>query len=324
MGNEIVPGIHRIEAPLGDRVVCVFVLVGERGTLLIDTGLDAIIPDYVVPYLARLGLAPGHVRYVLTTHADMDHMGGNAAMRARAPHALFMCHRLDQVWIEDVEKLIGENYGQFKDSHGVADDQGTNDWIRSAAKGTAMDMGLSGGERLSLGTDWWLEIWHTPGHTRGHVSVFDPRSRTMIIADAALYNGLYTANGAPAFPPTYRFVNAYVSTIQRLQAAPIETLLTSHYQVKRGAEVREFLAESLAFVNRLDTAVQQVIQSAGGAISMKHVLDRLDGNVGGWPSSANSLLIYPVAGHVERLLESGLIQAAQSEGVTVYTWQKSD
>jgi len=57
---------------------------------------------------------------------------------------------------------------------------------------------------------------------------------------------------------------------------------------------------------------------------MKHVLDRLDGNVGGWPSSANSLLIYPVAGHVERLLESGLIQAAQSEGVTVYTWQKSD
>ena len=37
---EIAPRIHRIEAPLGDRFVCMYLFVGTESALLLDTGLD--------------------------------------------------------------------------------------------------------------------------------------------------------------------------------------------------------------------------------------------------------------------------------------------
>lgn len=39
---EIAPRIHRIEAPLGDRFVCMYLFVGTESALLLDTGLDQI------------------------------------------------------------------------------------------------------------------------------------------------------------------------------------------------------------------------------------------------------------------------------------------
>ena len=37
---ELAPGIHRIEAPLGERFVAVYLLVENGDALLIDTGMD--------------------------------------------------------------------------------------------------------------------------------------------------------------------------------------------------------------------------------------------------------------------------------------------
>ncbi|MEZ4659126.1 MAG: hypothetical protein R2911_16305 [Caldilineaceae bacterium] len=118
-----------------------------------------------------------------------------------------------------------------------------------------MDMALSGGEQLHLGDGWRVNVLHTPGHTRGHLSLHDAHSRSLIIADAALYNAVLRKDGAHAFPPTYRYVDSYLSTIQRFQAMPIDTLLTSHYPVYTGPGVQEFLSESRTFVERLDAAI---------------------------------------------------------------------
>ena len=39
---EVAPRIHRIEAPLGDRFVCMYLFVGVESALLLDTGLDGM------------------------------------------------------------------------------------------------------------------------------------------------------------------------------------------------------------------------------------------------------------------------------------------
>ena len=41
----VVPGIHRIEAPLGDRIICVYLLVGDQNIMLVDSGLDSTPRD---------------------------------------------------------------------------------------------------------------------------------------------------------------------------------------------------------------------------------------------------------------------------------------
>ena len=81
---EIAPNIHRIEAPLGERFVCMFLLDGDECALLIDTGMDSIPGEYLVPYLDAIGIPAEKIRYVLISHADFDHMAGNGALLSQS------------------------------------------------------------------------------------------------------------------------------------------------------------------------------------------------------------------------------------------------
>ncbi len=204
---EIAPGIHRIETPLADRFVCLFLLVGDECSLLIDTGVDGTPAESLFPYMAANGLDPESIGHVLISHADFDHFAGNAAVREAAPGARFMCHDLDREMVEDIERLIWDRYGEYIADHGIDDGDDAREFIRANTRTVPMDLTLQGGETIRQGGDWRVQVLHTPGHSRGHLSVYDPRSRTLIICDAALYNAVLTSDGAPAFPPTYRYVD---------------------------------------------------------------------------------------------------------------------
>jgi len=69
-GMEIADGIHRIETPLGDRVNCVYLFVGTRSALLFDTAIGPTVTSHVKPYLARVGVGPTQIRYVVNSHCD--------------------------------------------------------------------------------------------------------------------------------------------------------------------------------------------------------------------------------------------------------------
>ncbi len=110
---EIVPNIHRLEAPLGNRFVCVFLLIGSEGVLVLDTGMDDTPSQHIAPYLEKLNIPPERIRYVINSHADIDHTGGNMSLREIAPNAVFMSHRLDRPMVEDLELMISARYGQY-------------------------------------------------------------------------------------------------------------------------------------------------------------------------------------------------------------------
>ena len=318
---EIAPGIHRIEAPLGDRFVCVFVLVGDRAVLLVDSGLDDTPRKYIVPYLDSKGIDPKRIRYVITTHADFDHSAGNGSVKEIAPHAVFMCHELDRVQIEDVEALIDVRYGEYSADHGMADTEDTKNFIRGSTRHVPIDVALSGGERIRLSDDWLVDVLHTPGHSFGHVSVYDPRSKTAIIADSALWDSVLTKDGKPAFPPTYRYVETYIGTIQRLQGMRIDALLTSHYPVYKGSQVAEFLGVSRAYVDRVDEALIDLLKAAKAPMTLKELIAALKTKLGSWPDGAEALLNFPLSGHLERLAHYGKLQYDRRDGLKTYVWK---
>jgi glyoxylase-like metal-dependent hydrolase (beta-lactamase superfamily II) len=297
--------------------------VGDERALLIDTGLDATPQDHLEPYLRQIGLAPDQIDYVLITHADFDHMGGNAAVRQLAPCAAFLCHELDRTMIEDIERMITARYGEYAADHQIDDSPETKDWIRANARGVPIDIGLQGGESVRLGADWRIQILHTAGHSRGHLSVYDPRSRTAIITDTALGRTLVTTAGAPAFPPTYRYVEPYLASIQRLQGMPIETLLTSHFPVYKGDESAAFLAASRAYAEQVDAAVRDELRGSDAAVSMRELIERLAPRLGDWPTGAEVYLVYPLQGHLERMTQHGLIAANRGAERVTYRWAGS-
>ncbi len=313
---EVAPGIHRIEVPLGDRFVCFYLLVGDLCALLVDTGLDDSPRAYLAPYLDRIGLAPEKIRYVVNTHADFDHTAGNASVRELAPGACFMCHGLDRTMVEDVERMISDRYGEFAKDHGIADSDETRDFIRSSTRHIPIDVTLSGGEAIRLGADWRVEVWHTPGHSWGHLSLYDPRGHNLIIADATLYNAVLRADGGQAFPPTYRYVDTYVASMQRFMGVRPNLLLTSHYPVYTGAGIAEFLHESRAYVDRVNQVLCDSLE--GEPCTLKELTEILGPELGEWPAEAHTYLCFPLMGHLERLVQYGAVEMGRRDGLVTY------
>jgi len=319
---EAAPRIHRIDTPLGDRMCSLFVLVGRDLTMLIDTGVAGSIEQYVLPYLSSIGLRPESVRLVLVTHADIDHSGDTAGAKRAFPHALLAAHRDDAAEISSVEELISRRYGQFEAAHGIAESEATNAWFRAAGDAVPIDLALSGGGRIRLGEGWDVHILHTPGHSRGHLTVWDPRSRTAIIADAALWRTLVTTAGAPVFPPTYRYVDAYRGSIAQIAALDPDIVLTSHFPTMTGSAGMAFLAESRAYVDVVEEVVLNAVR-ASGRVTAREVINIVAPRMGPWPlATAFNALAYPVIGHLERLTFVGALTAGLSaDGIT--TWEAS-
>ncbi len=323
---EVAPGIHRIEVPLGERVLCLYLclylLAGEERALLVDTGQDSTPREHLLPALSSLGLGPRQIRYVLITHSDWDHQGGNVSIRELAPYALLMCHELDRPLIESIDWLIDRRYGEFWKEHRIGEAEDTKAWIRKNNRSeTLIDVTLAGGEEILLGEDWRVQVWHVPGHSTGHLSIYDPKSRAAIIADAALWNCVPTRDGKPSLPPTYRYVEAYLSTLRFFEHMPIKTLLTSHYPVLEGPAVAEFLTESRAFADRLEFLLRHELTNTSGARTTRDLVDTLSSGLGSWPAEAGIYLVYPLVGHLERLLKFGIIEKVSANGIAAWKWK---
>jgi glyoxylase-like metal-dependent hydrolase (beta-lactamase superfamily II) len=147
-----------------------------------------------------------------------------------------------------------------------------------------IDVGLRGGETLRLGPDRRLEVLALPGHTPGHLGLWDAPTGTAIVIDAVLCDGVYDRAGRRLIPPRYYDAAAYEATIRCLRALDPELLLTAHYDVMERPAAREFLDRSLGFVQ----AVRSAVRSAG-TTDLRALTDEVNEAVGPFPSFTHEL-----------------------------------
>lgn len=316
---QVAEGLHRIETPLGERVNCVYLFAGTRAALLFDTAIGPAVASHVAPYARHAGVDPAQIRYVVNSHCDWDHHGGNGALRDLAPAAVFSCHELDRPLIEDADLLFARRYNELA-ADGITEPAQTRPFVAANTVQVPMDIGLSGGERFCLGSGWTVELLHTPGHSRGHVSIYDPRSRTAVVGDAVLGSAVVNADGSPAFPPTYRYVDTYLATVQRLQGIAPQGLLTAHYPIRTGQDVADFLGETRAFAERADAALRKELASAAQPVTMRALTERLGPRLGRWPAEAHQFLSQPLLGHLERLERYGMVRRVREGDGAAYVW----
>jgi glyoxylase-like metal-dependent hydrolase (beta-lactamase superfamily II) len=205
-----------------------YVLTGSALTVLVDTGLASTPEPVLVPALRALGREPD---LVITSHADVDHCGGNAAIRARFPRARLACHRADRAWIESTAAMLAGNYLWYG-HYGFGPSPQDRAFLEAELGGdTPVDDELVDGDVVDLGDGWTLEVLHLPGHTPGHLGLWDPRSRSAIVIDAVLDRGIRDRAGTLLIPPRIYDTAAYAATIDRLEALAPRQLLTAHFPV---------------------------------------------------------------------------------------------
>jgi glyoxylase-like metal-dependent hydrolase (beta-lactamase superfamily II) len=314
---EVVPGIHRIESVLGPRPFSQYLLYGERH-LLVDTGVAETPGDMILPYLDSVGLHPSDLDFVLNTHADVDHFGGNNAIRDAASRAVLCAHAADVAWIEERSRILQERYGWYAGEN-VDYSPEVKDWLREAmGPDVPIDLRLVGGETFRLGPDLEVEVLHLPGHSPGHVGLWEPHSETAVITDAALGAGLLNMGGRVISPPPYFDVAAYEGTVNLLRSLSPRLLLTTHYGVMKEQEAACFLEESATFVERARQAVSEALIE-NGELGLHGLLEATNPTLGPFTVMENELA-GTLRAHARELVAAGRAEEVhESPAIWRYT-----
>jgi glyoxylase-like metal-dependent hydrolase (beta-lactamase superfamily II) len=296
-------------------VSSLYLFAGRERSLLFDVGVDGTAQKDLAPYLSKIGLNPQRLRWAVISHADVDHFGGMASLRELSPDAICVAHRLDAELISDYATYEARRARGFRQPWGLDESPDVLAWTRSVVREGPIDLALTGGETVDLGDGWELEILHVPGHSHGHLAVYDPRSRALVVADAVLGDMVPHADGRPAFPPTYRYVDSYLATISRCEAVSPDLLLTAHYPTMDAGAAMDFLARSRGFVEKTDTVVLDELDAAGApGLRLQELLARANPRLGSWPSEGTEgALAFPIVGHLERQLALDRIHGWQAE-----------
>jgi glyoxylase-like metal-dependent hydrolase (beta-lactamase superfamily II) len=320
--TEVAPGVHRLAWSVGAKPMAVYLLAGDNLTL-VDTGLPDTPAAVYLPAVEALGRRPEEVVLALITHADADHIGGNAALRHVFPHALLACHARDARLASDPAVLTAERYDAFWDDHKLRYDQAVFDLLASwMGPAEPMDLLLCGGEQIRFRGDEWLSLLELPGHTAGHVGLHHPGQRWAIVADAVFGRTQVNVDGSPSAPPPYLDIAAYRQTINTLRALDLELLLTCHYPVMRGAEIAAFLDASEAFVDDAERVTEELLRGAAGPLTLAEAIGRAAPRLG--PFGFADDLKYAMLSHLELAEARGRADRTRSGDVVAWRWTGAD
>lgn len=302
---EIAPGIYRLESYLGQKLLAHHLIVGDR-SLLVDAGTDALTRERLLPQITHHLGASRSLDMTLITHADVDHFGGLAALRAAYPHCLVLAPAKDRAWIEDAEKIFTERYGAYAEDHHLSYTPETLATLRSyLGDSVPVDLGLTGGEEIRCGAQLTLHVLAVPGHTPGHIMLWEPQRRIAIIGDALNGATQIDRKGNWTAAPPYTDREEYLATIELVGHLRPAVLLTGHYPVMTGQEVTRFIEASREFVVRCDAAVEGILREAARPVTLAQLIDAANPRLG-------PFLIPP---DLEYALEAHLRWAERHRGV---------
>lgn len=169
---EIIPNVYCIPGVIANP----YLIVDADGLTLIDTGLPRS-ENKILRYVRDLGHAPGDLTRILITHADMDHVGSLAALKAASAA---------RVYASAIEAAA------FATGHPSRPLQrrGLSRWLFSFVgrflkpQPTQVDEILKGGDILPILGG--LRVVATPGHTPGHLSFFAPSVGILFAGDSLI------------------------------------------------------------------------------------------------------------------------------------------
>ncbi|OZQ74806.1 MBL fold metallo-hydrolase [Paenibacillus odorifer] len=179
-----------------------FLLLGQKQAALIDTGLGIDNIKRITDQLTDLPIA------VITTHVHADHIGSHGQFET------IYVHKEDEDWL--INGIKGLSLAQIRKDMSrditlpVPETFDPNTYIPFQGKPTAL---LEEGDVLDIGGRE-IEIYHTPGHSPGHISLFDHANGYLFTGDL-----LYDVTPIYAFYPSTSPVDL-VASLEKITEIP--------------------------------------------------------------------------------------------------------
>jgi glyoxylase-like metal-dependent hydrolase (beta-lactamase superfamily II) len=179
--------------------------------VLIDIGFEDTVGE-IVELIRQMDFNLSTCKMIIATHADADHIQGAARAREKLKTKV-AAHPLSVGPLESGDEIL--TYATIKA-------QG----IEIPMPPCKVDLLINEGDVLKVG-ELRLKVWHTPGHTPGHLSF---KMGPLLFSGDNIYKdscvGVIDAHHGSSIPD-------FLESLRRVQADDAEFLLPSHGPVFR-------------------------------------------------------------------------------------------
>ena len=211
---EIVPGLHQVKTPMPSPAlpyVLPYIFECDDGVGLFDAGFgtpEAI--EAMTSELAKLGRKPSDIRRIMISHAHPDHYGMTPWIKEQSPDCEVVMMEREWQWVVD-RWIDNDGWTELSDRwlvhHGLPQDEideahrtgnlgppGTqpranggrpNEGAGPPRNFIEPDVKLQDGELYEFDR-WSLRAVWTPGHTPGHLCMYERNHRLMFTGDHVL------------------------------------------------------------------------------------------------------------------------------------------
>ena len=308
--KQLFDGVYLLEGEVGGRPLQLIYLKGDSASILLDTGCTNDPEHFIIPQIQQAGGDPSDLTWILISHSDLDHTGGNRQMKQHAPQAILACGDADRSACMGPEHLMALRYDAYRADHQIFYEGDVRQWVLDeSGHDQAIECTFVGGERIMLSPDWVVEVVALPGHSKGHVGLFDRNHQALYAADAIHGRVYHGFDGSEKLPPTYLHVDDYLATIRFIEHLPITTFVGCHWPIKRDREIADFCVESRQFVQQTQQLLLEYLRGSPG--TLREACLALAPHLGDWPRTGVDLeLVYALNGHLEQLVDRGLVEAS--------------
>lgn len=214
--RKVVPDVYLME---GLRGANVYLLLSNDGLTLVDSGMAGDV-DPIAAQLAEGGYALSQLHGIVLTHAHVDHVSG-AAELARRSGAQVLAHRADVPYIEQSQSLPASSLLRR-----------LMNWLSNRvlfrASACPVDRPLEEGDVIeALGG---TQVVHTPGHTPGSISLYQPERGVLFCGDALFNANPLTGSPGLRLPLPAATVDGEQAheSVCKLSALTIQVLCCGH------------------------------------------------------------------------------------------------
>ncbi len=241
---------------------CPIYLLDVPEPVIFDAGVSCAGNIYLEAIRSILGDRQPSTLFL--THAHWDHCGSVSHLKEAFPNIKVAASNLSVEILKRPNALalikkLNEDIATRWSSPGVDSSLLTYEPFETFE----VDIELKDNQFLDLGECTTVEMLATPGHTQDHYSFYLPNNKILIAGEAA---GVYYGPGliSTEFVADY---DAYVSSLQRLAALPVEVFCQGHYSVLVGKEeISSFFEQSINETIRFKDRVWEILDEEVGSV----------------------------------------------------------
>jgi glyoxylase-like metal-dependent hydrolase (beta-lactamase superfamily II) len=312
--------IRLVGNPLKDLNTYVF--LGKERNLLVDTGFNQKeCMEDLSAGIRELNLDMERTD-VFVTHLHADH-SGLAGQIIRGASRVIM-GAVDKAFIE-MRWYANDGYAKYVTGRYLREGFPPEEFNRAFMTNPSTSLvavkpypitPVNEGDTITVGERNFLCLF-TPGHTPGHICLYEPEEKLMVLGDHVLFGITPNITSWPGMPNALK---SYLDSLRKIRAYDVAVPLPGHRECHcpMNTRIDELLAHHKF---RLEETVKILTEDPG--VNAYTVASRLT-----WSIRAKSWQDFPLAqkwfafgealAHLDYLAEAGVISRGMDDGITSY------